>query len=81
MRHRWEQSEKQMVDTDNEAKTLKAKHQITERHRRERKGKKRIQKHEISKQEPKLQHKKINKKKIPGRDNERKLLRSVYNTV
>lgn len=35
----------------------------------------------ISKQEPKLQHKKINKKKIPGRDNERKLLRSVYNTV
>lgn len=46
MRHRWEQSEKQMVDTDNEAKTLKAKHQITERHRRERKGKKRIQKHE-----------------------------------
>lgn len=40
MRHRWEQSEKQMVDTDNEAKTLKAKHQITERHRRERKGKK-----------------------------------------
>lgn len=47
MRHRWEQSEKQMVDTDNEAKTLKAKHQITERHRRERKGKKRIQKHDI----------------------------------
>lgn len=42
MRHRWEQSEKQMVDTDNEAKTLKAKHQITERHRRARKGKKRI---------------------------------------
>lgn len=40
MRHRWEQSEKQMVD--NEDKTLKAKHQITERHRRERKGKKRI---------------------------------------
>lgn len=40
MRHRWEQSEKQMVDTDNEAKTLKAKHQITERHRRERKKKK-----------------------------------------
>lgn len=40
MRHRWEQSEKQMVDTDNEAKTLKAKHQITERHCRERKKKK-----------------------------------------
>lgn len=40
MRHRWEQSEKQMVDTDNEAKTLKAKHQITEKHRRERKEKK-----------------------------------------
>lgn len=62
MRHRWEQSEKQMVDTDNEAKTLKAKHQITERHRRERKGKKKnIETQEwISKQEPKLQHKKIN---------------------
>lgn len=61
MRHRWEQSEKQMVDTDNEAKTLKAKHQITERHRRERKEKKNIERREwISKQEPKLQHKKIN---------------------
>lgn len=66
MRHRWEQSEKQMVDTDNEAKTLKAKHQITERHRRERKEKKNIERREwISKQEPKLQHKKINLKKNP----------------
>lgn len=61
MRHRWEQSEKQMVDTDNEAKTLKAKHQITERHRRERKEKKNIETREwISKQELKLRHKKIN---------------------
>lgn len=64
MRHRWEQSEKQMVDTDNEAKTLKAKHQITERHRRERKEKKNIETREwISKQELKLRHKKINLKK------------------
>lgn len=63
MRHRWEQSEKQMIDTDNEAKTLKAKHQITERHRRERKEKKNIETRErISKQELKRQHKKINLK-------------------